>query len=568
MNNSTPINYFLYVRKSSESEDRQMASIQDQIEVMTAFAKDRGLQIADIISESKSAKEPGRPRFTEMIKRFHAGEADGVLCWKLNRLARNPIDGGTISWMLQRKVIRHIQTFSGDFKPSDNVLMMQVEFGIANEYVKNLSEDVIRGLSMKAKRGWFPCNKVPLGYMHNMGYAMGENEIIPDPKKHSLVKHLWDLMLSRGLSIRGLQREAKLIGLTSSKGKDLSCSVLHRMLNNPFYAGFFTWNHPDEGTVKHKGRHLPMISLEEFNRVQMILGRRGSRFRTGQKYEFKYRGPFSCGECGCHITAEHKLQVICTECKTKFSAKTRTTCTQCGLDISEMNNPSVIDKTYYRCTKNAGICNQRGVEEKNLEQEILTALNTIHIPLKMARVIMPCIEKVEIIDNEQVSDKLHEQYKTEKRKWDNLISMRMNGEIDQDTFLKRKNRSEELLVSLESRMANVEATNTWKDKAKHDLQVATQISSILEKKKPEALKRLFREVASNPVIKGQKPIFNFKSPYSFFKKVYENHLAEIESFEPSKPIENQGFLGGLSDACSIGRADWNRLRTYYQEERD
>mgnify|MGYP001590408045 FL=1 len=80
------IRYFLYARKSSESEDRQVQSIDDQIDRLKKLAKDLELEIVEIYTESKSAKKPNnRPVFDEMIRRIENGDADGILCWHLNR---------------------------------------------------------------------------------------------------------------------------------------------------------------------------------------------------------------------------------------------------------------------------------------------------------------------------------------------------------------------------------------------------------------------------------------------------------------------------------------------------
>jgi len=65
--------YILYARKSSESEDRQMASIDSQIEELTKLAEDNDLQIVEVMHESKSAKEPGRIVFNEMIEKIKKG---------------------------------------------------------------------------------------------------------------------------------------------------------------------------------------------------------------------------------------------------------------------------------------------------------------------------------------------------------------------------------------------------------------------------------------------------------------------------------------------------------------
>src|SRR5688572_15487715 len=90
--------FFIYCRKSSEAEDRQVLSIPSQNAEMDALAKRHNIQDLVELSEARSAKEPGRPVFDEMMRRIAAGEAEGILCWKLDRLARNPIDGGTIIW--------------------------------------------------------------------------------------------------------------------------------------------------------------------------------------------------------------------------------------------------------------------------------------------------------------------------------------------------------------------------------------------------------------------------------------------------------------------------------------
>ncbi len=91
-----PYKYILYARKSSEDKNRQVTSIEDQIKELTRIARENDIQIVEIISESKSAKKPGREGFNEMLQKIHQGQADGILCWKLDRLARNPIDNGNI----------------------------------------------------------------------------------------------------------------------------------------------------------------------------------------------------------------------------------------------------------------------------------------------------------------------------------------------------------------------------------------------------------------------------------------------------------------------------------------
>src|SRR3972149_7085393 len=97
--------YLIYARKSSEDGDRQILSIDSQINELKEIAKKRGAKIIGTLEESKSAKAPGRLIFNQLITKIQSGKAYGILCWKLDRLARNPIDGGQISWLLQTGII-------------------------------------------------------------------------------------------------------------------------------------------------------------------------------------------------------------------------------------------------------------------------------------------------------------------------------------------------------------------------------------------------------------------------------------------------------------------------------
>ncbi len=81
----SPLKYFLYARKSSESEDKQVASVSSQIKELKNLAKQKNLNILDILTEEKSAKAPGRTVFNQMMDDIQQGKAQGIICWKLDR---------------------------------------------------------------------------------------------------------------------------------------------------------------------------------------------------------------------------------------------------------------------------------------------------------------------------------------------------------------------------------------------------------------------------------------------------------------------------------------------------
>ncbi|MEK7103390.1 MAG: recombinase family protein, partial [Patescibacteria group bacterium] len=180
--------YFLYCRKSTDVEDKQVRSIDDQLVVLRRLAKTEGLTIVQEFIEKQSAKIPGRPVFDEMLTRIEQGEAQGIISWKLDRLARNPVDGGQISWFLQRGIIEHIQTHDKSYRPTDNILMMSIEFGMANQFIIDLRANVKRGLYEKARRGNFP-GLAPLGYFNDPRIKL----VAVDKKKSKIVRRAFEL---------------------------------------------------------------------------------------------------------------------------------------------------------------------------------------------------------------------------------------------------------------------------------------------------------------------------------------------------------------------------------------
>ena len=117
--------YFIYTRKSTDSEERQILSIESQISELKEFAAKEKLEIVASLSEAKTAKEPGRTVFGEMLARIEKGEAQGILAWHPDRLARNSIDGGKIIYLLDTGKIKDLKfpTFWFDSTPQGKFMM-------------------------------------------------------------------------------------------------------------------------------------------------------------------------------------------------------------------------------------------------------------------------------------------------------------------------------------------------------------------------------------------------------------------------------------------------------------
>ena len=378
MSSNDNVRFFAYCRKSSEDSQRQVASIGDQVASLTELVKRENLDLVrSPFTEERSAKEPGRPIFNEVLDRIEKGDANALLCWDIDRLYRNPVDEGRLRWLLQRGVIRVIRTPYRQFYPDDAGLLMGVEGGRATDYVIRLSKNVKRGLNSKAMRGWRPSGG-PIGYL-NVGTEKGNKTIASDPERFHLIRRIWDLFLTGTYSVSTIRKMAteewglRTLQRRKIGGKPLSMSHMYKLLGDPFYYGYYPWTDPETGEERMiKGNHEPMITEPEYWRAQMLLGKKG---KPQPKYrEFAYTGLIKCGECGGSITAEEKHQLIC-DCKYKFAYANRSDCPKCKTPISDMRNPKYLHYVYYHCIKKQHPeCTQKHIRLEEIEEQFKTEL--------------------------------------------------------------------------------------------------------------------------------------------------------------------------------------------------
>jgi len=136
--------YFLYARKSTEDDDKQVMSIESQLYELREFARKENLEILSEFQESKSAKTPGRAVFGEMMSRIEEMGNVGILSWHPDRLARNSIDGGRIIYAVDQKNIVSLRFPTFWFEPTpQGLFMLQVAFGQSKYYSDNLAQECV-----------------------------------------------------------------------------------------------------------------------------------------------------------------------------------------------------------------------------------------------------------------------------------------------------------------------------------------------------------------------------------------------------------------------------------------
>lgn len=505
--------YILYARKSTESEDRQVASIDSQISEMKKLAENVGLNVTHIMSESSSGFKIGRQVFNQMLEMIKKGEADGIICWKLSRLSRNPDDAGKIMGMLQRNEIKHIRTHARDWNPDDNVMMMYVEFGITNQFSVDLREDTARGMRRKAERGWKPTARLPIGYLHNMynkkTSPLPDQEIICDPDRYDLVKLGLELVASKAMTPAMALEHINNLGLRTKYGKKLSSGSFYNVMSNEFYYGDF--EHPEGTGIWYTGKHTRMITKDQYDSIQRSIGNKSTP-RARDNF-FSFTGLIRCGECGCFITAETKHKLIKSTGKMK-------------------------SYTYYRCTKKKTSCSQKCIEVSKLEEQFHSQLEKVHIPDEFAEWAIDELKKEHEKEKQSrgISTTLNSKYYSDcLKKMDRLLESYLDGDTPHDTYKTKMAELEKEKQIVKGMIDHTdERVEEWLKKAEDILNFAKNAKWEFENGSLEKKKAIIAYLGSDLKLKDgfisisiQKPIVIVES-YSVSAKAIKNRLEPLD----------------------------------------
>ncbi len=458
--------YFLYARKSTDEEDRQILSIEAQVTEVKDYAIKENLQIAQEFIESKSAKIPGRPIFNEMMSLLQKGKADAILSWHPDRLARNSLDGGKIIYLVDKGVIEDLRfpTYRFD-NTAQGKFMLSIAFGQSKYYIDNLSENIKRGIRQKVRNGVYP-SLAPVGYLNDPK----SRNIVIDKDKAPLIRKIFELYATGDYTLDRLKDTVTSIGFRTTNDKMIGVSKLRLILMNPFYYGMFKyWGETFEGT------HEPIITKKLFEKCQSVMKRRGKPRKA--KHRFIFRGVMKCGECGRMITAEiHK------------------------------------DYIYYRCTKRYTTCSQKYIREEALAKQIRGIFQKVSLCDDWTSKILRELEKDRVRDVQ--SSRPHQQNLEREiasidTKINRLVDIYLEDTITKDEYTKKKesllNKKKDLQEALRD---FADGDNNWFEQASSFVTLLNRAGYIMRGGNLESQKEFLEKIGSNFILKERRLIFS------------------------------------------------------------
>jgi DNA invertase Pin-like site-specific DNA recombinase len=466
-----------YVRVSSAEQEKDGNSLPAQRQRIRDYTKKYNIRLVKPIFEDvETAKESGRTNFSRMYQ-FLIDHPDvrHILVEKTDRLYRNIWDYAILDKKI--KPIIHLvwenEVLSHDSR-SNAKMVHRIKVVFAQNYVENLSEEVIKGMDKKADKGDWP-SPVPIGYIRDTR----DHLIYIDRDRAPLIQDLFEAYATGNYSLKQLTYLAYDMGLRSARKKQkINKSGIHRILNNLLYTGSFIY----KGRL-HRGNHEKIIEPILYQRVQSILKNGSGGRRT--KHDLAFRGLVKCGKCGCSMTPDIK--------KGKY--------------------------VYYRCTGYKGPC-KNWISEDQLVILLEDAIKRIHLPAHAAEALRLALQESHS-DKEKYHrnaiNNLTRRYNTLQQRLERAYDDRLDGVIDKETYKRKADVWNSELIEIEASISSHrQANQKYLELGNQVIELASQAPVLFEHQNNHERRKLVDFVISHSTCVDGSLCVTYRKPFNWF----------------------------------------------------
>ncbi len=363
-----------------------------------------------------------------------------------------------------------------------------------------------------------------------------------------LIRRMWDFMLTglytppRILEIANAEWGFRTRPTRKMGGKTLCRSAIYRIFTKPFYYGWFEY--PDGSGQWYQGKHEPMITEPEYDRVQALLGRHGNP-RAHSHDEFAFTGLIRCGGCGRAVTAEEKHQVICSHCKFKFAYRSRVACPRCKTQIEKMVNPTFLNYTYYHCSRSGKpVCSQKCLSARELEKQINGSLAGICISQQFKDCAIKYLHELHQKETASRLETIQSQQKAYHecvQEIDNLVKLKTAPNNVDGSRLSDEEYGRRRVALLKMRKSLEEMLNDAGYQVEQRLKLSEQtfefaclVQDRFAKGDAKTKKAILMTMGSNLTLKDKKLFIEARKPFFILGNTLSPERPVISPIEPEK----------------------------------
>lgn len=471
--------FYGYIRVSTVRQGEHGVSLQEQREAIERFATKKGLQILEWFEEQQTAAKQGRPVFNRMLKLLRKGRASGVIIHKIDRSARNLKDWAELGELIDSGVAVKFTDESLDLSSTGGRLNADIQAVVAAHYIRNLRDETLKGFYGRLKQGIYPMPAL-LGYLDG---GAGKTKIL-DPVRAPLMKLAFELYVSRQYSLEALSDKLFTFGLRTKSGKQVTDSVLSRLLKNPFYMGIIKIQKSGESFL---GAHEPLVSKNLFSCVQEILE---GRYVSGpHKHQYLFRRLIRCQLCGYSLSPERQKGHV-----------------------------------YYRC--HTDLCPTATIREEAIDAAIKKKLRVLELGDDETRYVQRKLRRLEQTWEQErgnMISALELQIAKSKERLDKLTDAYLEGVLDKDNLHERQTTLIMERRDLEDKlMAAKQKEFSIPKQLQEFFELAKTAPLLYETASFERKRGLLEKITSNRTVSGKTAEFTLAFPFSEVATRFEN----------------------------------------------
>ncbi len=284
----------LYIRVSTEDQTEYSPAAQKG--ALLSYAQKNGYTVSEnhiYVDEGISGrKAQSRPAFMRMIRDAKSQKPfDIILVHKHDRFARSREDSVVYKSLLKKECNIRVVSITEQIEDDKfSVILEAMLEAMAEYYSLNLSEEVLKGMLERAKRGGYQA-RAPLGY------RMKNKELVIDQTKEEIIRYIYSAY-NNGISMADIAMYLNDMGISTVTGLPFKKRSVNYVINNATYAGYISFKTKKGDSVLVPGLHEKIIDEKLYSSVKDRL-RNEKRISTRSSKQHKHflSGLLYCSAC-------------------------------------------------------------------------------------------------------------------------------------------------------------------------------------------------------------------------------------------------------------------------------